>query len=144
FKVESIAANLLNLSSGENFIWSEGRSQIRDLEVDATVTFEDLKEWKPVEIELRHFSLGTFSAKHLGCYIGAKRMEIDIDSGSIHGVHADNYTVKLPTESQKFELINETERGKGSAVINDLNLQMRAALGTAFSAGGTIYGSKIT
>ena len=149
FSVDSITASGLSLSAGSTLVWSDGETSIQKIYADAKVTLatdENGKPtWTPELIEIRRFSIDSITASRLGFYNASSKLEVELTQGSILGVFAENYIVRLPkTGGAAIEsMVDEEGKPTGKGGVQSLNLSVRAAVEGAFQAGGTLYGSGI-
>lgn len=142
--IENFSVNQFFMMAGGHQIWSDGLTQVNGISVTAHLRFEanpeHPEEYLLREINVDNFRVNELIADHVGYWNPDMNAQIDIQSGTIGGLHAENLQINIPDNDQEQLTI------RGSAGIDTVTetrftayIQDRVQF-----AHGTLNGSNLT
>lgn len=150
FEIASISLNqfLLTSETGSKGVqlWSTGASGMEKMEFSGSVRLDaktpgatELSEFRLAHAHIQRFRIKKIFGNGLGFASIGDRFEVDIKSGSINGVHADDLSIDLPADPKAPPVL----RGKTGIDSID-NVAIGRAIAGAWTVNrGTINAKKI-
>ncbi len=154
FEVDALSMNQLLLTSSEgkadtddvSQVWSTGMSGIEQLSFKGSVRMDsrvpksmDLSDYRIAHVHIDEFKLGKLYGNGLGLAISSKKLEVDIKSGSIHGITGSAIDVAFPEDKNASPVVT----GKIDVDAIDKLVVGKAMVG-AWSADGRIDAKAIS
>lgn len=127
-------------------IWSRGASRIEGVNYSGKVTMvsrvpgsRDLSDYRLKHVRVDSFDIGKLAGDGLGFSMPEKKLEVDILSGSISGLHATGVDVEFPADK------NASTRITGKIDVDSIDqLVVGQAVMDTWSADGTINAQTIS
>ena len=144
FSLENISVTDFFLMAGGHQIWSQGTTTLNGISVDASIRFapnpDSPEDYMLSEVELRSFRINQLIADNLGYWSPSHNAQVDISSGTIGGISAENIHVQMPTSPDGDIQI----RGQaGIESISDARFTAYVRNAVQF-AHGTLNGSNLS
>ena len=151
FEVDALSLSrmLLTSSEGDNVMqaWSTGSSGLERLTFKGSVRLDsrvphsrDLADYRLALVHVDSFNIGRFYGNGLGFALPSKKLELDITSGSINGIHGQGVDVAFPADDKAAPLLT----GKLGIDAVDKLVVGNAMVGAWAAKGGRIDAKDIS
>lgn len=125
--------------------WSRGASSIENIHYDGEVTLvsrvpksRDLSDYRLKHVRIEKFGIGRITGNGLGFAMLEKKIEVDIESGSISGLRGTGVDVEFPEDAKSSMQVT------GRVEVDSIDqLVIGRAMMDTWSADGTINASRI-
>lgn len=150
FEIDSVSLDqflLTSLTGDSGYqIWSYGKSGIDKLSFSGRVRLDakvpgsrDLSDYRLAHAHIDAFRIGSLYGNGLGFTLLGKKLELEIKSGSINGIHAEGVDVTLPEDPKAAPTIT----GKVGIDSIDKLVIGKAVAGAWSASGGRVDAKKI-
>lgn len=137
---------MTSLDGGAGYqLWSRGASSIENIHFDGEVTLasrvpksRDLSDYRLKHVRIGTFEIGRIAGNGLGFAMLEKKIEVDIESGSISGLRGTGVDVELPEDAKSSMQVT------GRVEVDSIDqLVIGRAMMDTWSADGTINATAI-